>query len=150
MGGRSDDRSSAARRDPRLGAPVKIPEQVYERVRALCLALPEVTVRVDQPRISGRSPAWSYDIRRRSFCLLVAVKGRNGKPAPRLVLRVDPRDREALVSLGHPYFCPQAGHRHRDRIGVRRTDDTDWEEIRELVTESYRLLAPKKLTRLLD
>jgi hypothetical protein len=25
-----------------------------------------------------------------------------------------------------------------------------WEEIRELVTESYRLLAPKKLTALLD
>jgi hypothetical protein len=30
------------------------------------------------------------------------------------------------------------------------TNDTDWEEIRELVTESYRVLAPKKLTALLD
>jgi hypothetical protein len=30
------------------------------------------------------------------------------------------------------------------------TEDTDWEEIRELVTESYRVLAPKKLTALLD
>jgi len=28
--------------------------------------------------------------------------------------------------------------------------DTDWEEIRELVTGSYRMLAPKKLTALLD
>ena len=28
--------------------------------------------------------------------------------------------------------------------------DTDWEEIRELVTDSYRRLAPKKLTALLD
>ncbi|MDQ2727168.1 MAG: MmcQ/YjbR family DNA-binding protein [Actinomycetota bacterium] len=107
-------------------------------------------MRVDEPRISARSTAWSYDIRRRSFCLLVDVTGRNGKPAPRLVLRVDQGDREALVSLGHPYFCPQAGHRHRDRIGVRFTDETDWEEIRELVTESYRRLAPKKLTALLD
>jgi hypothetical protein len=109
-----------------------------------------VTVRVDEPRISGRSTAWSYDIRRSSFCLLVAVRDPNGKPAPRLVLRGDPHDREALVSLGHPYFCPQAGHRHRDRVGVRLTDDTDWEQMRELVTESYRLLAPKKLTALLD
>jgi hypothetical protein len=33
---------------------------------------------------------------------------------------------------------------------VRRTDGTDWEEIRELVTESYRVLAPNKLTALLD
>jgi len=30
------------------------------------------------------------------------------------------------------------------------TDDTNWEEIRELVTESYRILAPKKLVALLD
>jgi hypothetical protein len=28
--------------------------------------------------------------------------------------------------------------------------DTDWEEIRELVTDSYRRLAPKKLTAMLD
>jgi hypothetical protein len=83
-----------------------MPEQVYVRVRALCLALPEVTMRVDEPRISARSTAWSFDIRRRSFCLLVAVSGGNGKPAPRLVLRVDPWDREALVSLGHPYWRP--------------------------------------------
>jgi hypothetical protein len=27
---------------------------------------------------------------------------------------------------------------------------TIWEEIRELVTDSYRILAPKKLTALLD
>jgi hypothetical protein len=30
------------------------------------------------------------------------------------------------------------------------TDDTDWTEVRELVTESYRSLAPKKLTDLLE
>lgn len=37
-------------------------------------------------------------------------------------------------------------------VAVRRrfSDDTDWEEMRELVTESYRTLAPKKLSALLD
>jgi hypothetical protein len=63
------------------------------------------------------------------------------------VLRVDPDDREALLSIGHPFFAPRAG---RDRIGVRLTDDADWDEIGELVTESYRVLAPKKLTARLD
>jgi predicted DNA-binding protein (MmcQ/YjbR family) len=29
-------------------------------------------------------------------------------------------------------------------------DDTDWSEVAELVTESYRLCAPQKLARLLD
>jgi hypothetical protein len=40
--------------------------------------------------------------------------------------------------------------RGSDRIVVVLTDDTDWEEIGELVIESYRILAPKKLTALLD
>ena len=63
------------------------------------------------------------------------------------MLRADPDDREAMLSVGHPFFAPRAG---RDRIGVRLTDQTDWEEIRELVTDSYRVLAPKKLTARLD
>jgi hypothetical protein len=110
-----------------------------ERVRTLCLALPEVTVRVD-------GWAQSYDIRRRSFCLLVAREGPAGTPVPLLVLRAGPGEREALLSAGRPFFAPRAG---RDRIGVLLTGDTDWAEIRELVTESYRVLAPKKLTALL-
>ena len=130
-----------------MSAPVEVPEDIFERVRALCLALPEVTVRVDESRITARSTAHSFDIRRRSFCLLVAVEGRTGKPVPLLVLRAHPDDREALVSIGHPFFASRAG---RDRIGVLLTDDTDWEEIRELVIESYRVLAPKKLTARLD
>jgi len=55
--------------------------------------------------------------------------------------------REVLLIIGRPFLAPRAG---RGRIGVLLTDDTDWEEIRELVTESYRVLAPKKLTALLD
>ena len=124
-----------------------VPEDVAERIRVLCLALPEVTVRVDYPLSRARSTAHSFDIRQRSFCLLVAVADPASKPVPLLVLRPGPDERDAMLSLGHPFFASRAG---RDRIGVVLTDDTDWEEIRELVTESYRMLAPKKLTALLD
>jgi predicted DNA-binding protein (MmcQ/YjbR family) len=130
-----------------VSAPVEVPEAIVERVRALCLTLPEVTVRVDPSLTRARSTAQSFDIRRRSFCLLVAVEGPSGRPVPLLVLRADPAEREALLSIGRPFFASRAG---RDRIGVLLTDDTDWEEIRELVTESYRILAPKKLTARLD
>jgi hypothetical protein len=85
--------------------PVEVPEDIVQRTRTPCLALPEVTV------------------------------------------RVDPEERKALLATGHPFFAPRAG---RDRIGLLLTDATDWEEIRELVTDSYRILAPKKLTALLD
>jgi YjbR len=131
----------------RVSAPVEVPEDIFERVRTLCLALPEVTVRVDRSLTRTRSTAHSFDIRRRSFCLLVAREGPTGKPVPLLVLRAGPDERKALLSVGHPFFASRAG---RDRIGVLLTDDTGWEEIRELVTESYRSIAPKKLTALLD
>jgi hypothetical protein len=106
----------------------------------------EVTVRVDAALTRSRSPAHSFDIRRRSFCLLVAREDPAGQPVTLLVLRAGPGERDALLSTGHPFFAPRAGG---DRIGVRLTGDTDWEEIGELVTGSYRRLAPKKLTALL-
>ncbi len=106
MGRRNDGGSSAARRSARASAPVEVPEDIDERVRTLCLALPEVTVRVD---------GWAqpFDIRRRSFCLLVATEDPTGKPVPQLVLRADSDEREALLSIGHPFFTSRAG---RDRV----------------------------------
>jgi predicted DNA-binding protein (MmcQ/YjbR family) len=130
-----------------MNAPVELPEDITERIRAMCLALPEVTARVDDSLTRDRSPAYSFDIRRRSFCLLVAREGSTGKPVPLIVLRAEPGEVKALLSTGPPFFPSRAGH---DRIVVVITDDTDWAEIRELVTESYRVLAPKKLTALLD
>jgi len=97
--------------------------------------------------IEARSAAHSFDIRRRPFCLLVALRGPAGQPVPLLVLRASPDERDALLSIGHPFYAPRAD---RDRIGVRLTGDTDWEEIRELVTDNCRRLAPKKLTASLD
>jgi hypothetical protein len=40
-----------------MSAPAEVPEDIVERVRALCLALPEVTVRVDESRTPARSTA---------------------------------------------------------------------------------------------
>ena len=133
--------------DGRVSSPIEVPEDIVERVSSLYLALPEVTVRTDAALIETRSTAHSFDIRRRSFCLLVALRSPAGQPVPLLVLRASPDERDALLSIGRPFYAPRAG---RDRIGVRLAGDTDWEEIRELVTDSYRRLAPKKLTALLD
>ena len=136
-----------ARQLSRVGAPVEVPEDIGDQVRSLCLALPEVSVRVDESLTRTRSTAWSFDIRRRSFCLLVAFEDATGKPVTQLVLRALQEEREELLSVGPPFFASRAS---RDRIRVVLTDDTDREEIRELVTESYRVLAPKKLSALLD
>jgi hypothetical protein len=126
---------------------VAVPEEIVERVRGLCLALPEVTARVDETRSSARSAAWVFDVRRRPFCGLVAREYAPGKSVPLLVVRAHPEERRALLAIGRPFFPTRTGH---DRIAVALTRDTDWEEIRELVTESYRIRAPKKLSALLD
>ena len=126
---------------------VVVPEEIVERVRGLCLALPEVTVRVDESRSSARSAAWVFDVRRRPFCGLVAREYAPGKAVPLLVVRADPEERRALLAIGRPFFPTRTGH---DRLAVALTRDTDWEEIREMVTESYRIRAPKKLSALLD
>jgi hypothetical protein len=127
--------------------PVEIPKDIEEQVRELCLALPEVTVRIDESRSPARSTAFSFDIRRRSFCLLVATESRSGRPAPLIIVRARLDEREAMLAIGHPYFASRAGG---DRIRVMLTSNSDWEEIRQLVTDSYRMLAPKKLIALID
>ena len=117
-----------------------VADDVVERVKAICDALPETTLRVDRS-------AYSFEIRRRAFCVLAAPQSPDGQPVPLLALRADPVEREVLLAIGHPYFASRSGV---DRLGVLVTDATDWEEVRELVTESYRILAPKKLAALLD
>jgi hypothetical protein len=97
--------------------PAPVPGDLVERTAAICLALP-------------------------SFCLLVAIDGPDGAPRPLLVLRADPDEREVLLAIGHPYFSPPGT---TGRLGVFLTGETGWDEIRELVTESYRTLAPRKL-----
>jgi hypothetical protein len=119
--------------------PIEVPEDIFRRVSTLCLALPEVTVRVDASLTRARSTAHSFDIRRRSFCLLVARQGPTGKPVPLLVLRAEPDERDALLSSGHPFFASRAS---RDRIGVWLTDHTDWEEIQTVFNHSWRPRVP--------
>jgi hypothetical protein len=111
-----------------------------DRVEAICLALPEATM---------RSEAWGrlFNIRRDTFCFLTARETPEHTQLPLIVLRTDPEEREVLLAIGPPYFDSRGGF---GRIEVLLDDDTDWEEIRELVTESYRTLAPKKLVALLD
>jgi hypothetical protein len=54
---------------------------------------------------------------------------------------------EALVAMGDPFF-PGWGP---GLLAIVLRDDgtTDWEEVKELITENYCLLAPKKLVALL-
>ena len=125
--------------------------EVLDRVRSICDALPETHEQVAWVGVRWR-------IRNHTFAHLLVVA--DGKPqAPRQGRRqsTDPSrcsrsalpasEVDAYASMGHPYFYGGWG---RDVVGIVLDDDTDWDEVEELLTDSYRVMAPRKLAARLD
>lgn len=60
----------------------------------------------------------------------------------RITFRADPDEVMAFEHLGPPYFRTSWG---RNVVGLLLDDDTDWEELAELLTDSYCIQAPASL-----
>jgi hypothetical protein len=60
----------------------------------------------------------------------------------RVVFRAEPDEVTAMQHLGEPYFRAGWG---RNVVGMLLDDDTDWEELGELLTDSYCVQAPREL-----
>ncbi len=65
-------------------------------------------------------------------------------PVPILTFRSHGDELLALVNAGPPFLKPPWSP---TVVAMVITDGTDWDEVAELVTESYRFLAPQKLAR---
>ena len=117
-----------------------IPELALSTIRRACETLPEVAEVENDVGVN-------FTIRRRIFAYLFSIVDPDGRTPTMLVVRADPDERLFLLAAGHPFFAPNSG---KDRVGVVLDDATDWSEIAELVTESYRLNAPKKLAALVE
>ena len=124
--------------------------EVVRRLATIALALPE----------GYEEDAWTgvrWRIRTKTFAhVMVAQAGYEssfrditGIPDPTTVLTFHSSGDEllALVNAGRPFYKPPWSP---TIVGMELTDDTDWDEVAELVTESYRVCAPQKLVRLLD
>ena len=68
-------------------------------------------------------------------------------PATVLMFRSSGAELGVLHSAGHPFFRPGWGS---NTVGMVLDDDTDWDEVAELVIESYCVQAPKKLVALVE
>jgi predicted DNA-binding protein (MmcQ/YjbR family) len=111
-----------------------VPPAVHDAVRGICLTLPEAT----------ENPAWAgtqFRIRKRVFAHVLTVDFPSG-PVDVLTFRAPPTELEALRSGGHPWFQPAWG---ADAVGMVLDPDVAWDEVAELVTESYCVVAPKRL-----
>ena len=113
---------------------------VEDRVRAICLGLPEVT-----EKLSHGAP--SYFVRKQFAALW--PHGHHDNDFVHLWCAAPMGAQEALIAASERYFRPPyVGH--RGWVGVRLDGDVDWTEVREVLEDAYRVIAPAKLIARLD
>jgi len=126
------------------------PEHLVDQLRAICSQLPEA--REEQAWVGTR-----WRIGTQTFAHVVAIAGgyppayarAAGTDGPIVVLTFQSsgEELEALSNIGHPFFRPPW---RPGIVGMVFTDDVDWSEVAEVITESYCLLAPKRLVARID
>jgi hypothetical protein len=111
-----------------------------DRVRTICLALPEVT-----ERPSHGAPTW-FVRDKRSFVTLWE-HGHHDQEFPHLWVAAPPGAQEELVAEApERYFRPPyVGH--RGWVGVRLDGAVDWTEIAELCTDGYESVSANRAKR---
>lgn len=117
-------------------------EDALERMRAIVARLPDVE--------QSDNPLGCYFlVRRKVFFQVATIVDPRGRPVTYVAWRPDPAEREALLALGHPYFSGRS-HDRVGRIALVVDQATNWDEIAEFATDSYRRMAPKKLIAQLE
>ena len=108
-------------------------EATIERLRTICLALPEV-----EEKPFGGHTAPAFRVRDKLF-VMTSEDGTtmNCKGAPGV--------QQALIaSAPDTFFVPKYTGKN-GWIGVRLDADPDWDELAELVEEAWRRTAPKRV-----
>ena len=113
-----------------------------QRLREICLALPEVS-----ERLSHGEPAWFVRAKKTVVTLDDHHHGADHLafwcPAP-VGVQEEMIEQEPDRFFSPPYVGV------RGWIGVRIDNNPDWDEIARIVEDAYRTVAPKKLIALLD
>lgn len=105
-----------------------------ERVRRICLELPEAY----EEETWGEA---TFRVAKKIF----AMVGGHDPAKPAVSIKASRDDQQALLAQGDPFFFP-AYVGPKGWIGVDPTSRRlDWTEMEELITDSYRLIAPKRL-----
>jgi len=107
------------------------------RLREICLGLPEAT-----EQVFGGHTTPTFRVRDKIFAMFsederhgrVAVWCKAPAGAQAILVGADPER-----FFAPPYVGPKGW------IGVRLDRPTDWDELADLVTDSYRMTAPKRL-----
>ena len=117
-----------------------VSEAVRARLREICLGLPDVY----------EERAWvgtRWMVRKRTFAHVLGVDVANEGPSVVLTFRSAGSELEALRHAGPPFYVLGWS---RNALGMVLDTGTDWDEVRELMIESFCVMAPKKLIALVN
>jgi hypothetical protein len=116
---------------------------VIERIREICLALPEAT-----ERLSHGAP--TFFVRDKKVFVTAWVDGHHDNEFPHLWCAAAEGVQGELIAEapGRFFRPPYVGH--RGWIGVRLDEPVDWDEVAELCVDAYRAVAPKSLVARLE
>lgn len=114
-----------------------------EGLRAICMALPEVT-----ERLSHGAPTWF--VRGKSVFVTGWVEGHHADDFPHLWCAAPPGVQAELVEAEPERFFRPPYVGGRGWLGVRLDGEIDWDEIDQICREAYRVIAPKRLVAQLD
>jgi len=128
---------------PRLSANRQQPTAKHplDRVRQIALALPETT-----ERPSHGEPAWF--VRNKLFATW--EDHHHGDPIIGLWVKGAPGLQEILVDADPARYYRPKYVGHAGWIGVNMEADVDWPHVEDLIRDSYRMTAPKRLLTDLD
>jgi predicted DNA-binding protein (MmcQ/YjbR family) len=111
------------------------------RLTKICLALPEST-----RQIMGRHAG--FYVRKKTFAYF--LDDHHGDGIVGINAKVLPGDNTALITSDPARFYMPAYVGSKGWVGLRLdVGEVDWDEVEELVTHSYRLVAPKRLAAVL-
>ena len=125
-----------------------VPAKILTKLRGLCLALPD----------AYEEGAWvgtRWMIAKRNFAHVVPIRdgwppayaraARSDGPLIVLTVRTSAELRDVLRDAAPRFFHAAWGTRWGTKvIGIKLEGRIDWGEVEMLVTESYRLLAPRR------
>jgi predicted DNA-binding protein (MmcQ/YjbR family) len=115
---------------------MRTPDEVLKRLRKYSLSLPE----------SSEVQSWghpNFRAGRKTFAVFEYYKG-----IPSIAIRIDSVEKASLLSDARFYRTPYGGN--RGWISIRLDRRLSWDRIQDLVLKSYRMVALKRMIKLLE
>ena len=116
-------------------------QEPLQRLRKICLVLPEAT-----EKIAWGTP--TFRVRDKMFAMYVDDHHGDGRVA--LWCKAPPGAQEVLVGADPERFFVPPYVGHKGWVGMRLDVEVDWEEVADHLEESYRMAAPKRLIAVLE